>query len=100
VSLSKVNLAYDDQTRLLTAQAADHDGAYFWGKRGTQLTAAGVADELNVTKHTAISRLKAADGWEIVLKACGSKPDLWEYSSNASELDNDPWSTSSSACPF
>ncbi|MFZ3294219.1 MAG: AAA family ATPase [Mycobacterium sp.] len=99
VSLSKVSLSYDDQTRLLAAKAPDHDGAYFWGKRGSQLTAACVELDLSVTRKTAIERLRAADGWNIVQKGEGSKPDLWEYSSSAFELD-DPWSTSSSSCSF
>jgi len=100
VSMSKVNLAYGDQTRQLSAQAAGQNGAYFWGKRGSQLTAAGVSDDLGVSKPTAINRLQAAEGWEIVQKGEGSKPDLWEYSSSVPELDDDPWSPSSSSYPF
>jgi hypothetical protein len=103
VHVVKSTLVYDDQTRLLSAQvaSADQDGVYFWGKRGTQLTAAVVSEDLNVSKPTATKRLHAAEGWEIVQAWQGSSPDLWEYSGSGPELgDYDPWSSSSSGSPF
>jgi hypothetical protein len=102
VHLVKSTLVYDDETRLLsaTASAADQDGVYFWGKRGAQLTVSGVSEDLDVSRRTAVRRLQAAEGWEIVQEGQGSSPDLWEYSSSVPELDDDPWSSSSSVSPF
>jgi hypothetical protein len=94
VYLAKSDLSYDPDTRMLTMQCSglvDPSVEYFWSKRGTQLTAAQVSDDLDVSKHTAIKRLEAADGWGITQKGQGRIPDTWECSSTTSPWMHDPW---------
>jgi AAA domain len=93
VHLVKSTLVYDDETRLLTREWGSSELAaeYFLSKRSGQLTAAEVMADLEVTKPTAIKRLEAAEGWEIVQGAQGFSPAIWECSEPFAPL-RDPWS--------
>lgn len=92
VSLEKSDLDYDEHTRMLSMQCpmSDQTSEYFWSKRGTPLTAAEVAQDLNTSKRTAIRRLQAADGWTVTQESQGRSPDVYEFT-GTTFLPDDPW---------
>jgi hypothetical protein len=60
-------------------RSGDAVSEYFRKSRGQLLTAANVMDHFGCSKDTALSRLKAAQEWEITQPAAGRHPAVWEY---------------------
>ncbi len=82
VHVQKTSVDYDTDTRMMSLQIANaHDGhaEYLSSKRGEQITVSAVAADLKVSKPTAAKRLRESDGWQVVQRAEGNNPDIWEF---------------------
>lgn len=89
VDVKPIELEYEAPTRkLYTYGGGDvsSDFGYFFAKRGEKLTADEVKAALDISKPTALARLKAADGWKITQPGQGRRADVWEYVLETDEI--------------